>query len=87
MRLRLGTPSEIKPIGPQIDTALVTRNMIASSKRALCIFESSISPSLCLVNDLAARIATVSPTAKSPKEKSTSNVVTPSRLKLAAPHR
>ena len=87
IRLRFGTPREIKPIGPQMDTALVTRNIMARSSHALLIAVISISPSLCLVSVLADFKAAKMPTAKSDKENSTSKVVTPSNLKLAAPHR
>ena len=87
MRLRFGTPRDMKPIGPQIDTELVTRNMMARSISAFFMFESSVSPLKCRVSERDDRIATSSPIAKSISENIMSNVVTPSRLKFAAPHR
>ena len=85
IRLRFGTPREMKPIGPQIDTALVTRNIIARRRSALYRLLNSISSFMCLVRALAVHKAAVSPMANSTNEKIMSDVVTPSRLKLAAP--
>ena len=48
---------------------------------------SSISPFMCLVRSLDVQSAAAKPIAKSTRENIMSPVVTPSRLKLAAPHR
>ena len=70
-----------------METELVTRNIIDSRRSAFFILESSISPLKCLVRAFAAKIAVPRPIAKSANENRISPVVTPSRLKFAAPQR
>jgi hypothetical protein len=77
----------MNPMGPHIDTELVTRNIIARSRRAFLRFDSSISPLKWPVNALDDHIAAAIPIAKRLNEKMMSHDVTPSSLKLAAPQR
>ena len=74
-RLRLGTPSDTKPMGPQMLTTEVTRNIIISRLTALRRFDSSISPRKWAVSDLCCSSAAANPAATSASEKTMSSGV------------